>query len=108
MVHTHHTWLTAGPMAEKTLHSKYASPSNLSVALAGLVGDFTVELRQNVYNIRSDKDFSMVCTHFSIGADTHGYMHRKAEIIDFLGRASGKLWESRPSGEVRYPINEHK
>ncbi|KAI0867322.1 hypothetical protein GGS24DRAFT_485994 [Hypoxylon argillaceum] len=46
-------------MVEKRLHSKYASPANLSMALTELVGDFTVELRQNVYNIRSAKDFNM-------------------------------------------------
>ncbi|KAI1184741.1 hypothetical protein F5B17DRAFT_410870 [Nemania serpens] len=46
-------------MSEKTLHSKYVNPTNLSIALRELVGDFTVELRQNVYSIRSTKDFSM-------------------------------------------------
>ncbi|KAI0530025.1 hypothetical protein GGR58DRAFT_494899 [Xylaria digitata] len=46
-------------MTQKTLHSKYASPTSLSMALTELVEDFTVELRQNVYNISSTKDFSM-------------------------------------------------
>ncbi|KAI1747216.1 hypothetical protein F4782DRAFT_522035 [Xylaria castorea] len=47
-------------MIEKTLHSKYVCPANLSMALTELVGVFTVELRQNVYNIRSTKDFNMI------------------------------------------------
>lgn len=34
-------------MPEKTLHSKYASPTNLSMALSELVGDFTVEVNFN-------------------------------------------------------------
>ncbi|KAI1260939.1 hypothetical protein F5Y18DRAFT_403692, partial [Xylariaceae sp. FL1019] len=51
-------------MSQKTLHCRYASPTNLSMALTELVGDFTVELCQNVYNIFSPKDFSMVNVTF--------------------------------------------
>ncbi|KAI1179867.1 hypothetical protein F4777DRAFT_532258 [Nemania sp. FL0916] len=46
-------------MIETTLHSKYVSPANLSMALTKLVGTFTVELRQNVYSIRSTKNFNV-------------------------------------------------
>ncbi|KAI3324078.1 hypothetical protein HD806DRAFT_494040 [Xylariaceae sp. AK1471] len=55
----HAICLAATPMAVITLHSKYVTPTNLSMALTELVGDFAVELRQNVYNISSTEDFSV-------------------------------------------------
>ncbi|KAI0506864.1 hypothetical protein F5B22DRAFT_622331 [Xylaria bambusicola] len=50
--------LATTQMPTITLHSKFASPTTLSMALTELVGDFEVQLRQNVYYISSTKDIS--------------------------------------------------
>ncbi|KAF4634378.1 hypothetical protein G7Y89_g3743 [Cudoniella acicularis] len=48
---------------ESELHTKYASPRRLSQELKDLLGgnvEFEVEMRHNVYNIKSSKPFNVV------------------------------------------------
>ncbi|RDL36220.1 uncharacterized protein BP5553_06832 [Venustampulla echinocandica] len=51
-------------MVEKNeLHTKYATPRRLSQVLKDLLGDsaeFQVEMRHNVYNIKSSKPLDVV------------------------------------------------